>query len=256
MKFFSPPLPAYGWATLVLQCPSSPLAQRGYVLESLVLPNTRAKSSPPSDSSRLPSPPWLSHLPLSFVSPGLWVFSFSLLLFIHWSVLRTFSFFQSCLSLCSGSVDSLALRYQDMPIKVVAPWKIGQTRAHGQIASCPLHTSSGWGKRVFLLLITHSSFRNLMKNYLVLSSHVVRRQMGRWKRRPTKQPYRTGLHFLSIIHGVRITLLITKVSTLHRFFFFFLTSQATDQKKQTSPGSLSRDLQYQQRTLPSISSVH
>lgn len=124
--------------------------------------------------------------------------------------------------LCSGSVDNLGLGYQDVPIKVVAPWKIGQMRARGQVASCPSNASPGQGKtKTFLLLMACSSFRNLMKNYLVLSSHVVIRQMRGWKRRPTKQPYLTGLYFLSIIHGVRITLLITVVSTLHGFFFSF-----------------------------------
>lgn len=151
-------------------------------------------------------------------------------------------FFQSCLSLCSGSVDNLGLRYQDVPIKVAAPWKIGQMRAHGQVTSCPSYASSGGGKtEALLLLITYRSFRKLMKNYLALSSHVVIRQMGRWKRRPTKQPYRTGLYFLSIIHGVRITLLITKVSTLHGLFFFlfFLLDQPGQWPEKTKTSRIS-----------------
>jgi len=81
-------------------------------------------------------------------------------------MLRTSSFFQCHLNCCSGSVDSLGLWYQDLPIKVIAPWKIGQMRAYGQVTSCPSHASSGQDKmEAFLLLITCSRFRSLMKNY-------------------------------------------------------------------------------------------
>lgn len=151
--------------------------------------------------------------------------------------------FSSFFSLYSGSVDNLGLGYQDVPIKVVAPQKISQMRARGQVSPCPSHASPGQGKtKTFPLLMACSSFRNLMKNYLVLPSHVVIRQMGRWKRRPTKQPYLTGLYFLSIIHGVRITLLITVGSTSHGFFFSLLVSQASDQKRETPPGPLPGDV--------------
>lgn len=117
-------------------------------------------------------------------------------------------------------------------------------RACGQAAYCPSHASSGQDKtEAFLLLIMCSSFRHLMKNYSVLSSHVVIRQRGRWKRRPTKQPYRAGLHFLSIIHGVRITLLITKISTLHGVVgFFFWPARPVTRRAKASPGSLCGDL--------------
>lgn len=106
-------------------------------------------NSSPSDSSCLPSLPWLRHLPLFFVSPGLCFFSFSLLLLIHWSVLRTLSFYQSCLSLRSGSVANQGLWYQDVPIKAVAIWEISQTRTHGQATSYPSHgLRMGWKRGV------------------------------------------------------------------------------------------------------------
>lgn len=201
--------------------------------------------------SRVPSYP--SSLPASlhlpdwgpFLSPlPLLVFGVSLLfLTITYSLVcaeNFLLFFQSYLSLSSGSVDNLGLGYQDVPIKAATPWKIGQVRARGKVASCPSYTSPGQRKtKAFLLLMACSSFRNLMKNYLVRPSHVVIRQMGRWKRRPTKQPYLTGLYFLSIIHGVRITLLITVVSTLHGFFFFSFDQWP---EKTNPPGPLPGDV--------------